>query len=139
MANASVASIYEKFIIDKNGKQVNIAGKVTSFDYYESLRSPNTSALITIVDTGNSVPFNKKYDKQERFGTIYNALPLTGGEKVEIKVKSKLGTLDFTKNFFYVNAISNTSQESKREAIALSLFSPESFSNQQSTIFDTFG
>lgn len=139
MANASVASIYEKFIIDKNGKQVNIAGKVTSFDYYESLRSPNTSALITIVDTGNSVPFNKKYDKQERFGTIYNALPLTGGEKVEIKVKSKLGTLDFTKNFFYVNAISNPSQESKREAIALSLVSPESFINQQATIFDKFG
>lgn len=138
MANASVASIYEKFVISKNGKEINLAGKVTSFDYYESLLSPNVTALVTFTDTGNSAPFDRKYDKQERLGTVYNALPLTGGEKLEIKVKSKLGTLDFTKNFFYVNAISNPAQESKREVIALSLVSPYSFSNQQSLVYKKF-
>lgn len=138
MANAAVASIYEKFVISKNNKEVRLEGKVTSFDYYESLLSPNVTALVTFTDTGNSVPFDRKYDKQERYGTIYNALPLTGGEKVEIKVKSKLGTLDFTKNFFYVNAIANPAQESKREAIALSLISPSSFSNQQGQVYNKF-
>lgn len=138
MANAAVASIYEKFVLNKNGKEVNIAGKVTSFDYYESLLSPNKTATVVFTDTGNSVKFDQKYDKQERRGTIYNALPLTGGEKVEIKVRSKLGTLDFTKDFFLVNAITNPAQESKREVVALSLVSPVSFTNQQTQIYNRF-
>ena len=134
MANAAAPSIYEKFVLSKNGKEVNIAGKVTSFDYFESLLSPNVTATVTFSDTGNSVPFESKYDKQQRLGSIYNALPLTGGEKLEIKIRSKLGTLNFTKNFFLVNAITNPVQEGQREAVALSLVSPQSFENQQSAV-----
>lgn len=134
MANAAAPAIYEKFLLSKNGKEVNLLGRINSFSYYESLLSPNVTAVLTFTDTGNLVKFDKKYDKQERYGSVYNALPLTGGEKLQCKIKTKLGILDFTKNHFYVNAITNLGQEAKRESVAISLVSAKSFDNMQTQI-----
>ena len=44
MAKAAQASIYEVLTINKDGKEVNLQGKTTSFDYYESVLSPNVTA-----------------------------------------------------------------------------------------------
>ena len=44
MANTASSSIYEKLLITKDGREVNIAGKVSTFDYFESILSPNVTS-----------------------------------------------------------------------------------------------
>jgi hypothetical protein len=140
MSNSAIlASKYETLTIDKNGKKVNIQGKTTSFDYYESLFSPNVTALMTIVDTGGTVQSDSKYDKQQRIGTLYNALPITGGEKIEAVISSALGKLSFDQSYpFYVNGTSNPAQKSNREAVLLSLVSNPGIIDAQSTLFEKY-
>ena len=140
MSNSAIlASKYETLTIDKNGKRVNIQGKTTSFDYYESLFSPNVTALMTIVDTGGTVQSDSKYDKQQRIGTLYNALPITGGEKIEAVISSALGKLSFDKSYpFYVNGTSNPAQKSNREAVLLSLVSNPGIIDAQSALFKKY-
>ena len=140
MSNSAIlASKYETLTIDKNGKRVNIQGKTTSFDYYESLFSPNVTALMTIVDTGGTVQSDSKYDKQQRIGTLYNALPITGGEKIEAVISSALGKLSFDQSYpFYVNGTSNPAQKSNREAVLLSLVSNPAIIDSQSTLFEKY-
>ena len=111
-------------IITKKGKpSVRLEGKTVAFDYYESIRSPNITANMIVVDAGGSTTYDKEYDKQTRSGSIYNALPLTGREKIKFKIKSALGTLDFSNRPLFVNTINNPDQNSQRESIMLSLFS----------------
>lgn len=135
MANASASSNYEiinieKFNIKTNKTDVvNIEGKTVSFKYYESLLSPNATGSLIFVDTGNAII--SKTDKQERRGSIYNALPLTGQEKLKFKISSKLGELNFSSedNYFQVNKISNLKQESQRETVSLDLISKNGIKN----------
>ena len=93
MANPAVASKYQIFEISKKGRSFPLQSKVTSFDYYESLLSPNITATVSYVDTGlvevdqNVATYDKKYDSQSRPGTLYNALPIVGDGSEEIKFK----------------------------------------------------
>ena len=111
MANPAVASKYQLFTITKNNRSFPLQSKVTSFDYYESLLSPNITAIMTFVDTGlvevdqNVATYDKKYDSQSRPGTLYNALPIVGdgSEEIKFKISSALGTLDFSTTPLYVN------------------------------------
>ena len=78
MANPASASKYETLTITKNGQKYSLASKVTSFDYYESLLSPNITATMSFVDSSlveegePSVTYDPEYDPQGRSGTIYN-------------------------------------------------------------------
>ena len=112
MSNAASGSKYEKMTITKDGREVNLAGKVTSFDYYESLLSPNITATMSFIDTGNAIESNRKTDRQERIGSIYNSLPITGEEQIKFKITNQLGTLDFIKTPLLVNNAVNLKQES---------------------------
>ena len=107
MANAAAPSTYEILTIKKDGREVRLDGRTTSFDYYESLLSPNVTATMTFVDTGDSIEANQKTDRQPRTGTIYNTLPITGEEELRFKIKSKLGTLDFSREPLVVNSALN--------------------------------
>jgi len=139
MAKAAQASIYEVLTIDKDGKEVNLQGKTTSFDYYESVLSPNVTASLTFIDTGGSVAYKNDYDRQERFGSIYNALPITSGEKVKFRIRNNnSGALDFERNPLIVNSASNLNQTSQQNAILLSLISQSSITNQNSTIYKKY-
>ena len=66
MASASQRSSFETFQIIKNGKVVDISGngpsatKATTFDYYESILSPNVTAILTVADTASSVIYDSK-------------------------------------------------------------------------------
>ena len=120
--------------ISKNGKEVRLEGKTVAFDYYESIRSPNVTATMLIVDTGGSVSYSKDYDKQERIGSIYNALPLTGREQLKFRISSTLGELNFSQKPLFVNAAANPDQNSQRESIALSLFSEGAKLNSESDV-----
>ena len=52
MSNPSVAAKYQVLQISKNGRSFPLQSKVTSFDYYESLLSPNITATMSFVDSG---------------------------------------------------------------------------------------
>lgn len=134
MSKAASVSKYEIMTISKNGKEVRLEGKTVAFDYYESIRSPNVTATMMVVDTGGSVSYSKDYDKQERLGSIYNALPLTGREQLKFKISSTLGQLDFSQKPLFVNAAANPDQNSQRESIALSLFSEGAKLNSESDV-----
>ena len=139
MSKAAAASNYEILSIIKDDKRVILQGKTTSFDYYESLFSPNLTASLTFVDTGGSVVYDNDYDKQERLGSIYNALPITSGEKIEFKITNpSSGTLDFEKNPLIVNGASNLNQSSKDNMVVLSLLSESSITNQNSVVYKKY-
>jgi len=134
MSQAAAASKYEIMSISSERGEVFIGGKVVAFDYYESILSPNITANMIVVDSGGSASYDSKYDPQERAGTIYNAFPIKGREKVKFKIKSALGTLDFTNRSLFVNGVSNPDQNSQRESILLSLFSEGAKLNLESTV-----
>ena len=142
MANPAVASKYQKFEISKKGRSFPLQSKVTSFDYYESLLSPNITAIMTFVDTGlvevdqNVATYDKKYDSQSRPGTLYNALPIVGdgSEEIKFKISSALGTLDFSTTPLYVNGSINPDQDSNRESVILSLVSKSAIKNQETFV-----
>tara|TARA_E500000331_G_C17244865_1_gene708698 strand:- start:473 stop:1744 length:1272 start_codon:yes stop_codon:yes gene_type:complete len=136
MANAADAANYQLLTLTKGNKEIPLEGKTTSFDYYESLLSPNITAIMTIIDTGSTVNYDSEYDKQERLGTLYNALPLTGdgSEEVRFKISNALGTLDFSQTPLYVNGAINPDQESSRESIILNLVSKSAITNQETHV-----
>jgi len=142
MANPAVASKYQLFTITKNNRSFPLQSKVTSFDYYESLLSPNITATVSYVDTGlvevdqNVATYDKKYDSQTRPGTLYNALPIVGdgSEEIKFKISSALGTLDFSTTPLYVNGAVNLDQDSNRESVILSLVSKSAIKNQETFV-----
>ena len=98
-------SIYEKFIIESagGGKTADIKEGVVAFTYFENVFSPYLTARVIVVNTSGSIE-GEDGNKQ----SIYNGLPLRGGERVQIKIagnsKSNKG-LDFSQNptqYFYV-------------------------------------
>jgi len=140
MANASQASAYEIFQLEKSGKSpVVITGenpygaRTYDFSYYESLLSPNITAILTAVDVGGSVKYDKEYDNQERFGTLSSAF-LKGEVDVKFKIVSKLGELDFSKNPLVFDKQVNPDQESQREAIVMSLVSRSAKKNLENKV-----
>tara|TARA_B100000965_G_scaffold52713_1_gene39307 strand:+ start:736 stop:1980 length:1245 start_codon:yes stop_codon:yes gene_type:complete len=127
--SASRASKYAKMVINKDGKTANIAGKTTSFDFYESVYSPEITATLVFLDSGDSIEADKEQDTQERKGSIKNSLPITGYEDLEVKIESKSGILNFTKNPLKINSAPVVSQESNRQSVLLSLKSNPAIDN----------
>ena len=86
------ASIYEEFNIESadQSESADLKAGVIAFSYYEDVMSPVITATAQIVNTGNSI----------KGKSIYQGLPLRGGERVSIKVRGnsrKNPGLDFTK------------------------------------------
>ena len=125
-------SLYEEFIISSGdgSTTVDIAAGVVNFTYYENLFSPVITARIVVVNTGGVVP-----GKDGKLQSLYNGLPLRGGERVSIKIAANSGTnqsLDFTeptKNF-YVSGIENVMIDGERESLVLNLVSREAITNE---------
>ena len=76
-------SLYEIFEIRSNNGQkvVDLIGGVVSFSYFENVLSPMITAQVIISNTGNVVT-----DGEGEISSIYNGLPINGGEKVSIKI-----------------------------------------------------
>ena len=134
MSKVAAASNYEIMTIIKDETEVRLEGKTVAFDYYESILSPNITANIYVLDTGNSVAYQSYYDSQERIGSIYNALPLTGREKLKFKIRSESGLLDFSQKPLFVNGTANPDQDGQREIVVISLFSEGAKLNSESTV-----
>ena len=52
--SASRASIYEKMIISNDSKEADISAKTVSFNYFESVYSPEITANLIFLDASGS-------------------------------------------------------------------------------------
>lgn len=145
MASARLASNYEHMAINKDGVVVdftNLDNRITivNFSYYESLLEPFITANVVYTDLGAAVKANSKQDTSERFGTLANALPITGNEDFEFKITGKLGTLDFVNYPLKIvrPPTTPTDQDSLRTSAFLSLASEYSIKNENTRIFKKY-
>ena len=94
--SAAGSSLYETLILESNDQQRTVDLKLgaISVDYYEDIFSPTITAKIKVVNTGDSIT-----GKNDKLQSIYNGLPLRGGERLRMKVldngENKKG-LDFS-------------------------------------------
>ena len=135
MASALGSSKYAKIDILKtvstrNGRDTkttthDIKGKVTNFRYYESLYSPVTTALLVYVDAGDS---------------LKSTIPIKGNERLNFKIESKYGTLDFSKEgaSMLINSVPEAGKESNREAVILPLISTYELKDKSEQIFKKY-
>ena len=70
-------SIFEEIILEANdqSQDIDIRAGVTSIDYYEDIFSPTITAQIVVFNTGDTIE-----GKDGRLQSIYNGLPLRGGD-----------------------------------------------------------
>ena len=126
-------SIYEKFIIESADKErtADISSGVLAFTYFENIFSPFITARVIVTNTGGTIR-----GKDGVLQTIYNGLPLRGGERVIIKIagNSKVNKgLDFSKNpenYFHVASITNVLIDEGTETFTLNLVSREAITNE---------
>ena len=133
-------SKYEIFTLESNdhSKTVDIRLGVASFDYYEDIFSPTVTAKVLVANTGNTVP-----GKDGKFQSLYNGLPLRGGERLSVKIEANSDAnsgFDFSKpeSYFYVSSISNVISETQREFFTLNLVSKEAIANETSRVGKKF-
>tara|TARA_B100000683_G_C12458620_1_gene543143 strand:+ start:304 stop:1623 length:1320 start_codon:yes stop_codon:yes gene_type:complete len=127
------AVLYEKFIIESTDgkKTVDLKEGVVFFSYFENVFSPHLTAKVQISNTGNTVE-----GEDGVMTSVYNGLPLIGGERVIIKISGNSPTnkgLDFSdspEKYFYVSSITNILIDAEREAFTLNLISREALTNE---------
>ncbi len=129
------SSIYEEIIVTSadGSKDVDIASGTVMISYYEDIFSPTVTAKLQVVNDGGTVEGD-----DGALQSIYNGLPLRGGEKVSIKIKGNSDNnpgLDFTENrSFFVSSISNVIVQKKTESFTLNLVSPTAITNETSRV-----
>ena len=121
-------SLYEKFLITSvdGSKTVELSEGVISFNYNEDVYSPMITAMIVVANTGNTIEGD-----DGKLQSVYNGLPLRGGEKMEIKIAGNSvdnNGLEF--NDLYVGSITNVLVDSQRESFTLNLISREAITNE---------
>lgn len=129
-------SLYDLLILESNdqSRTIDLTSGVILFEYYEDLFSPTITAKVKVVNNGNVIPAadNTDGDKQ----SIYNGLPLRGGERLSLKIAGNSSTnpgLDFSKNpddYLYVSSITDVVSETNRESFTLQLVSREAITNE---------
>lgn len=140
-------SIYEQLFIESadQKKTVDIKLGAVSIDYYEDIFSPTITAKIIVTNSGNSVPGSDNQGRPDgELQSIYNGLPLRGGERVALKIagnSQKNPGLDFAtkqKDYLYVSSITNVFSETQRESFVLNLVSREAITNETSRVLKKY-
>ena len=89
--SASEASSFEELTLESNDQErtVDLRTGVVSVDYYEDILSPTVTAKIRVINTGDSISPKDPQDSSKVDGpkqSIYNGLPLRGGERLVMKI-----------------------------------------------------
>ena len=135
-------SIYEKFIIESadGSRDVDISAGVIAFTYFENIFSPTITARAIVVNTGNTIK-----GKDGKMQTVYNGLPLRGGERVLIKIagnsnmnKDGLDFSDSPSRYFHVGSITNVLIDEGTETFTLNLVSREVITNETARVGKKF-
>lgn len=127
-------SIYEELVLESSDRSrtIDISTGAISIDYYEDIFSPTITAKIKVINTGNTIVAENGTGKQ----SIYNGLPLRGGERVSMKIAGNSSTnpgLDFTKrvaDYLYVSSITDVISETNQESFTLHLVAREAITNE---------
>ena len=128
---------YEKFLIESSdgNTTVDITQGVVFFAYFENIFSPHLTAKVEIVNTGNTVA-----GVDGKMTSLYNGLPISGGERVVIKLSGNSATnkgLDFAgspSKYFYVSSVTNVAIDAERESFLLNLVSREALTNETTRV-----
>jgi hypothetical protein len=129
-------SLYTQLLLESGDRSrtIDLKEGVILFEYYEDIFSPTITAKIKIVDNGNVIePADGKSKNRQ---SIYNGLPLRGGERLSLKIEGNSSTnpgLDFSKksdDYFYVSSITDVISETNRETFTLHLVSREAITNE---------
>ena len=134
-------SIFEVFTIKSSDgeRSVDVKGGVINFSYFEDVYSPMVTATVLIASTGNVMT-----DEDGDRVSMYNGLPLRGGERVSIKIPANSSTnraLEFSKekeNELFVSAIGNVLIDAESESFTLNLVSREAITNETSRVGKKF-
>tara|TARA_Y100001937_G_scaffold5782_2_gene7677 strand:+ start:793 stop:2106 length:1314 start_codon:yes stop_codon:yes gene_type:complete len=121
-------SLYEKFVIESvdRSRTVDIKGGVVSFNYYEDVFSPMKTARIVVANTGNVIEGD-----DGKLQSIYNGLPLRGGERIIIKIAgNSIENEGLEIEDFYVGSITDVMIDEQREFFVLNLISREAITNE---------
>ena len=94
-------SIYEELVLESNDQKrtVDIKNGAIALEYFEDIFSPTITARVKVVNTGNTITSFKDQDGEKQ--SIYNGLPLRGGERLSMKVAGNVPgreSLDFSNN-----------------------------------------
>ena len=134
---AKSESILEVFTIEANdqSQDVDIRNGVTSIDYFEDIFSPTVTAKVVVYNTGDTIE-----GKDGKIQSLYNGLPLRGGERVSIRIAPNTednAGLDYSENYqdyLYVSSITNVITQAKKEAFTLNLVSREAITNETTRV-----
>ncbi len=135
------SSIYEKFIVESadRSKSADISEGVIAFTYFENIFSPYLTARVIVTNTSGAIE-----GEDGNMQSIYNGLPLRGGERVLIKIagnsKSNKG-LDFSaspEQYFYVASVTNVLLNEGTESFTLNLVSREAITNETTRVGKKF-
>ena len=128
-------SKYNRIELQKKGKKpVELKGGVVSVDYYESLYSPTITANVMYMDAGGNLE-----DDKNKLTSVKEALPITGLEDLFFNITNETGELKFIKkDAFKVSKAPVMTRESNRQAVLLSVVSPQLKQNNDDPIFDKY-
>ena len=133
-------SIYEELVLESNDQKrtVDIKNGAIALEYFEDIFSPTITARVKVVNTGNTISSYKDEDGEKQ--SIYNGLPLRGGERLSMKIAGNVPgreSLDFSSNpkkYLYVSSITDVISEDQRESFTLNLVSREAITNETSRV-----
>ena len=123
---------YELITIESDqGVTIDLRLGVVSFQYFEDLFSPTVTAKMVVISTSGVV----SDDKTKKIESLYNGLPIRGGERVAIKIKgntkiNKGLRFDTPETYLYVSKISNVIRDGQKEIFVLHLVSREAITNE---------
>lgn len=133
-------SYYEVLTIESNNQKntVDLIPGAVTFDYYEDIFSPTITAKLRIINVGNVIGGKKRQ-------SLYNGLPLRGGERIALKIlpnsKTIKSSLDFStpKKYLYVSSITDVIADQHRESFVLHLTSREAITNETVRVYKKYG
>lgn len=125
---------------DGKGTTVDLRLGVSSFLYYEDILSPIITAKLVVVSAAGVVNPSDENDVKE---SLYNGLPIRGGERVSIKIagnsENNAGLeFDSPETYFYVSKVSNVIRDGQKEIFVLNLVSREALTNEMTHVTRKF-
>jgi hypothetical protein len=136
---ADSRSFYEVLTIQSNrgNRQVDLRDGAILFEYYEDIFSPTVTAKLKVINIGNTIG-------EKRRESLYNGLPLRGGERLFLKVLPNSDNIKRSLNFatedryFIVSSITDYISDGIKESFTLHLISKEAISNETARVFKKY-
>ena len=127
----SSQSLATAVIASNNGtSSVDISNGLNEVRYYESILSDTRTATLVYIDSGGSINGKSTLD----------GLPITGGEKVILKIKdlNDKKIVVNNNNALYVNQVTPLSENTNNQIVSLELKSKEYFLNNKIRVSKKF-